>query len=152
MPLYQYEYWAIFERIAWTSYIQTTENRVIPHVPNPNPGMDLKVLWELYCWMLASIMGSVSLNSVCSVPPDQVPAVSGPHKAPDFIERFGCWGLFLYLWLTDRNDGPQSELIISHTEQLSIWKSALTIIYNISILYQSSLDIRCLLNLFILFL
>ena len=59
------------------------------------------------------------------------------------IERFGCCGLFLYLWLTDRNDGPQSELIISHTEQLSIWKSALTIIYNISILYQSSEDIRC---------
>ena len=75
---------------------------------------------------------------------------SGPHKAPDFIERFGCCGLFLYLWLTDRNDGPQSELIISPTEQLSIWKSALTIIYNISILYQSSVDIRCLLNLFIL--
>ena len=104
--------------------------------------------WEYYCWMLPSITGSPSLNSVCSVPPDQLPAVSGfgPHKAPDFIERFGCWGLFLYLWLTDRNDGPQSELIISHTEQLSIGKSALTIIYNISILYQSSVDIRCFIH------
>ena len=39
--------------------------------------------------VVASITGSVSLNSVCSVPPEQLPAVFGPHKAPDFIERFG---------------------------------------------------------------